>query len=289
MSTFNSINTNRAAVFAIQSLNQNTLELNVTQKRISTGFRVADSRDDTGAFSVAQAVRSDMAGLTAVNEQMGGARGIVSTTATALNSISNTMQQLRTTATRLADSAITADSRVQYENQFNLLNQQIRSFITDSTYNGRTLLSTSGGAGGGNLVGIRNEAGREFTINAIDGNTLTYGGDLTSTLAPPSTAAQAQAFIQQAASDTGTGYMSIERRINNAMASIGAAGQFVDAQIIFNTKRLDALNDGLGALVDADLVKESSRVQALQTRQQLSFQTLSLANQAPQSLLSLFR
>ena len=75
MSTFNSINTNRQAVFALQALNQNTSELSTVQKRVSTGFRVADSRDDTGAFSVAQSVRSDIAGVTAVNEQLGGARG----------------------------------------------------------------------------------------------------------------------------------------------------------------------------------------------------------------------
>ena len=93
--SYNSINTNRQAVFALQSLNQNTMELNATQKRVSTGFRVADSRDDTGAFSVAQAVRSDLAGVTAVNEQLGGARGILATTLTSLTQISNTMQQLQ--------------------------------------------------------------------------------------------------------------------------------------------------------------------------------------------------
>ena len=296
--SYNSINTNRQAVFALQSLNQNTMELNATQKRVSTGFRVADSRDDTGAFSVAQAVRSDLAGVTAVNEQLGGARGILSTTMTSLTQISNTMQQLRTNVTRLADGAITAESRLQYQEQFTMLNRQIQSFVTDATYNGRTLLATvgaaagvgfPGGTSGGEIQGIRNETGGEYTIAAFDGATLTLAGNLTGAVTVPTSSAAAQFYIQGGASATGTNLASIEARINAALSSFGAAQQFVDNQINYNTKKLDALNDGLGALVDADLAKESSRMTALQTRQQLSMQTLSMANQAPQSLLSLFR
>jgi flagellin len=295
--SFNSINTNRQAVFALQSLNQNTMELNATQKRVSTGFRVADSRDDTGAFSVAQAVRSDLAGMTAVNEQLGGARGILSTTMTSLTQISNTMQQLRTTVTRLADGAITAESRNSYNLQFQSLNKQIASFVTDATYNGRTLLATGATTGfpsgtiGGNIESIRNETGGEYTIAAFDGASLTLAGSLaaTATIADLTTAAGAQAYLQTGSTATGTNFASIEARIGRALSSFGASQQFVDNQINYNTKKLDALNDGLGALVDADLAKESSRMTALQTRQQLSMQTLSMANQAPQSLLSLFR
>ncbi|MGI9127702.1 MAG: flagellin [Roseomonas sp.] len=299
--SYNSINTNRQAVFAIQSLNQNTMELNATQKRVSTGFRVADSKDDTGAFSVAQAVRSDIAGVTAVNEQLGGARGILSTTMTSLTQISNTMQQLRTNITRLADGAISGESRDQYNEQFRMLNRQIQSFVTDATYNGRTLLSTAVttaanatlGFGpnviGGEIQSIRNETGGEFTIAAFDGATLTLANSLTGTATVPASAAAAQGYIQGAVTATGTNLGSIEARINRALASFGASQQFVDNQINYNTKKLDALADGLGALVDADLAKESSRMTALQTRQQLSFQTLSMANQGPQSLLSLFR
>ena len=295
--SFNSINTNRAAVFAMQSLNQNTMELDASRKRVSTGFRVADSKDDTGAFSVAQAVRSDMAGVTAVNEQLGGARGILATTMTSLTQISNTMQQLRTTVTRLADGAITAESRTQYNQQFQSLNRQIQSFVADATYNGRTLLATGATTGfpagttGGNIESIRNETGGEFTIQAFDGASLTLANSLaaTATIADLGSAAAAQAYLQTGATATGTTLASIEARINRALSSFGASQQFVDNQLTYNTKKLDALNDGLGALVDADLAKESSRMTALQTRQQLSMQTLSMANQAPQSLLSLFR
>jgi flagellin len=288
MSIYNSINTNRQAVFAMQTLNFNTSELNGVQKRVSTGFRVSDSRDDTGAFSVAQAVRSDIAGVTAVNEQLGGARGILATTLSALGEVSNTMQQLRTTLTRLGDSNVVGDSRLQYQEQFSSLVQQVRNFISDATYNGRTLLPTSGTVAG-SITGIRNESGAQYSIPGVLASTLVIGGTMSGPVVVPSTAAEAIGYFSGPITSTGTNLFSVENRLNNALASFGASAKFVDNQVAFNTKRIDALTDGLGALVDADLAKESARMTALQTRQELSLQTLSMANQTPQKLLSLFR
>jgi flagellin len=276
--SFNSVNTNRQAVFALQSLNQTNAELGFTQKRVSTGYRVSDARDDGGAFAVAQAVRSDVAGVTAVGEQLGGTRGILSTTFASLSVVSDTMKQARAVLTRLADAAVTGDSRLQYESQYTLLVNQIGSFIDDAFYNGRTLLSTIGPSGG-NIVSIRNETGGTFTINAVD------GAGLKLLSAVPTTAALAVARLT-----SGTGDFDVkDAAISSALNSFGAQMQFVENQQVYNSKKVDALNDGLGALVDADLAKESSNLQALQTRQELGLQTLSLANQGPQVLLSLFR
>jgi flagellin len=275
--SFNSVNTNRQAVFALQSLNQTTSELSGVQKRVSTGYRVADARDDGGAFAVAQAVRSDVAGITAVGEQLGGVKGVLQTTFAALSTVSDTMKQVRATLTRLADGAINGDQRAQYDNQYALLTQQISDFIDDATYNGRTLLSLTGPAGG-DIVGIRNEGGGTFTVAAVDGATL----KLSTT--PPADAAAAQAMIA-----AGGAFDTIDGLISTALNEFGASMQYVDNQITYNSKKIDAMNDGLGALVDADLAKESSKLQALQTRQQLGIQTLGIANQGPQVLLSLFR
>jgi flagellin len=276
--SFNSVNTNRQAVFALQSLNLTNSELGGVQKRVSTGFRVADARDDGGAFAVAQAVRSDVAGVTAVGEQLGGTRGILSTTFASLSVVSDTMKQARAVLTRLADAAVTDSSRDQYEEQYTLLVNQIGSFIDDAFYNGRTLLSTVGPAGG-DIVSIRNESGTTFTIQAVDGTTL----KLNSTV--PVDAAAAVARLAP-----GTGDFDVkDAAISTALNKFGAQMQFVDNQITYNSKKIDAMNDGLGALVDADLAKESSKLQALQTRQQLGIQTLGIANQGPQVLLSLFR
>jgi flagellin len=276
--SFNSVNTNRQAVFALQSLNLTNSELGGVQKRVSTGFRVADARDDGGAFAVAQAVRSDVAGVTAVGEQLGGTRGILSTTFASLSVVSDTMKQLRAVITRLADGAVTDDSRDQYNEQYTLLNEQIGNFIDDAFYNGRTLLSTDVAAGGGDITSIRNETGEDFTIEAVDGETLKM-----TTLGPLEATDAADLII------SGGEFAEIDANISTALNKFGAQMQYVDNQITYNSKKIDAMNDGLGSLVDADLAKESSRLQALQTRQQLGVQTLGLANQGPQVLLSLFR
>ncbi|MFM7417122.1 MAG: flagellin [Alphaproteobacteria bacterium] len=272
--SLNSVNTNRQAVFALQSLNQTNADLGLVQKRVSTGFRVADARDDGGAYAVAQAVRSDIAGVTAVNEQLGGVKGVLQTTFAALTVVSDTMKQARAVLTRLADGNIDSTQRAQYDTQFAQLKTQITGFINDATYNGRTLLSTATGSGG-NIVGIRNESGGTFTITAEDGAAL----QITAT---PSDAQSAVTLLNG-------GFITVETAIGRALNKFGASMQFVENQITYNVKKNDALNDGLGALVDADLAKESSNLQALQTRQQLGVQTLSLANQGPQVLLSLFR
>ena len=274
----NSVNTNRTAMLALQSLNQTNTELAGVQKRVSTGYRVADARDDGGAYAVAQAVRSDVAGVIAVNEQLGGVKGILQTTFATLSQVSDTMRQARAALTRLADGAISSDQRKQYEEQYKQLSTQITQFINDGRYNGRTLLSTdtSAAVGGGDLLGIRNEDGGTFMISATNGTALQLG------TAIPTDYASAATFL------TST-FSSIENTIATALNKFGANMQYIENQMAYNSKKVDALNDGLGALVDADLAKESANLQALQTRQQLGVQTLSLANQGPQILLSLFR
>lgn len=277
---FNSINTNAQSLIALQSLNITNEQLSTTQKRVSTGFRVSDARDDGGAFAVAQSVRSDMAGVVAVNEQLGGIKGILETTFAALSVVSDTMKQLRATLTRLADGAISSEQRTAYAEQYTFLAKQVASFVDDATYNGRTLLSTVSTAipNGGNITAIRNEAGGLFTIEAVDGSAL----KLTATA--PTNAAAAQTSI-----NSGGAFDIAEAAISKALNQFGASMAFVDSQITYNSKKSDAMSNGLGALVDADLARESSTLEALKVRQQLGVQTLGLANQGPQVLLGLFR
>ncbi|MCA3387433.1 MAG: flagellin [Roseomonas sp.] len=271
----NSVNTNLAAMTALQSLNRTNDALGVVQKRVSTGFRVADAKDDGGAFAVAQTVRGDIAGLTAANEQLGGLKGVVDVTLQGLGQVSKTMVELRTVLTRLADGTINGEQRAQYEQQYTQLQTQIERFIEDATYNGRTLLSTAAASGGGDIVSIRNEAGTTLTLAAYNGTT-----DFV-VAAAPADATAAQAAI---AGD----WANVNENINDALNRLGADARYVDAQISYNRDKLDALEGGLGALIDADLAKEAARLQALQIRQQLGTQTLSITNQAPQALISLF-
>jgi flagellin len=289
--TMNSINTNTQSLIALQNLNTTNAQMSAVQKRVSTGYRVADARDDGGAFAVAQAVRSDVAGVIAVGEQLGGVKGVLQTTFAALSVVSDTMKQIRAVLTRLADAAISTDQRKTYGEQYTLLAKQVKDFIDDATYNGRTLLqvslttatvgtvvSTFGADNGGNITAIRNEGGGTFTIEAVNGDTL----KITNTA--PASATAAQGFIA-----SGGAFDTIDTELSLALNRFGASMAFVDSQITYNSKKVDAMTEGLGALVDADLAKESSSLEALKVRQQLGIQTLGLANQGPQVLLGLFR
>ena len=275
--TMNSINTNTQSLIALQNLNTTNAQMSAVQKRVSTGYRVADARDDGGAFAVAQAVRSDVAGVIAVGEQLGGVKGVLQTTFAALSVVSDTMKQIRAVLTRLADAAISSDQRTTYVKQYELLTKQVGDFVDDATYNGRSLLST-GTATGGDITAIRNEGGGTFTIQAVDGDTLKI------TTTAPASATAAQGFIA-----SGGTFDTVDVALSLALNRFGASMSFVDSQITYNSKKVDAMTEGLGALVDADLAKESSSLEALKVRQQLGIQTLGLANQGPQVLLGLFR
>lgn len=340
--TMNSINTNAQSLIALQSLNATNAQMSVIQKRVTTGYRVADAKDDGGAFAVSQAVRSDVAGVIAVGEQLGGVKGVLETTFAALSVVSDTMKKIRAVLTRLADGAINADQRTTYADQFRLLSDQVSKFVDDATYNSRTLLSTNPVNNGGDITGIRNESGGTFTIKAVDGEAMKLAQDtfvLTAAelddiddaikvdigveLAAADPVAWAAKTAAQKTTDIDTAFAALpadekqiridakasvlmvaeatsmiqsggafddaERLISSALTQFGSDMSFVDEQISYNSKKVDAMEAGLGALVDSDLARESSRLEALKVRQQLGVQTLGLANQGPQVLLGLFR
>jgi len=275
-----SVITNVGAMTALQSLNRTNDALAEVQKRISTGYRVADAKDDGGAFAVAQTVRSDTASLGAVNEQLGGLRGLVDISLTALEQVSKTMIEVRSVLTRLSDGTIAGEARDQYNQQYAQLRDQITNFLEDADYFGRNLLTGTSPAD--DIITLRSEsadAADLYTLPALGPNTnfLVMAG-------PFATDADARAALDPATGD----FTDINSIINDAMNRLGADARYIDAQINYNGSKLDAMEAGLGNLIDADLAKESARLQALQIRQQLGTQTLSIANQAPQFLTSLF-
>lgn len=274
----NSVITNTGALVALQSLNKTNDELGVTQKRISTGLRVADAKDDGAAFAVSQKVKADMSGLTSANEQLGGVKGILDTTHAALNNISATMKDIRAVLVKMGDETLGTAEFAQYSAQYTQLRSQVTNFVSDAFYNGRTLLDTTAANGGGDINTVRNESGGTTTVTSVDG-----AGTLIVATAP-TTAANARTAIQ-----AGGDFETVQTAINDALNKFGNDSRSVDAQVTYNKQKIDALESGLGALVDADLAKEAARLQSLQIRQQLGTTALSTANQAPQALLSLFR
>jgi len=272
----NSVNTNIGAMVALQSLNRTNDEMSVTQKRISTGQRVADAKDDGAAFAVAQSVRADVAALTSSNEQLGGTQGLLDTTNSALKKVSDTMSDVRKVLLKLAQDDLTTDERTQYGAQYTALRAQVQSFVDDASYNGQQLLGAAPGGTDDRKI-VRNEGDDRITIASTDKTTLVVA-------AAPTTAAAALTALGASGN-----FKTVERAINTAMNQYGSDNKTVAGQISFNKEKIDALEGGLGALVDADLAKESAKLQSLQIRQQLGTQSLSIANQSPQALLSLFR
>ncbi len=109
-----SIITNTAASVAVASLNATATSLSNAEKQISTGYRVADATDDGAAYAVAQRVRSDVGALTSANQQLGNVQGLLSTTISGLNDVSNTLNTARTVLVKLADSNTQGNQRTQY-------------------------------------------------------------------------------------------------------------------------------------------------------------------------------
>ena len=301
--SLNSVNTNIGAQVALQSLNLTNTQLATTQKRISTGYRVADAIDDGGAFAVAQNVRADVSTLTTVNQQLGNAKGLVGTTVNALTSLSNTLISAKSLLAQIADQSISDTQRNQYVASYISLVKQVGNTVDGSTYNGQTLVGAASGAvaATGKSV-ISSEVGATISLAAEDNsglaNTLAslIGTTFTRTVAgvdtiaaPAASAAQSNASIALTATTGASAFVTAETALNNQLNLAGANSNFLDATISANSNKIDSLNAGLGALVDADLSKESANLQSLQIRQQLGTQSLSLANQAPQALLSLFK
>jgi flagellin len=294
----NSVITNAGAMVALQSLNKTNDMMDVTQKRISTGYRVADSKDDGAAFAVAQKVRGDVAGLTSANEQLGGATGLLDTTLEGLKSISTTLANVKSVMTKLADDKVVGDDRTNYENQYNKLRQQVGSFVNDSSYNGSSLLGTSGatddvdGAGaavvaadGASFNVVRSEKLATFALTGQTSGSFDLAEKATGT-----TAAEWKTALNGTDGGSVDGeFAFVEKKVNDALNQYGNDSKAITNQVSFNKSKMEALETGLGALIDADLAKESARMQSLTIRQQLGTTSLSTANQAPSSLLSLFR
>ena len=278
--SLSSVNTNLGAMLALQSLNRTNEALGEVQKRISTGYRVADAKDDGGAFAVAQSIKADTAALTTVNEQLGGLRGLVDVSLTALEQVSKTMIEIRSVLTRLSDGTVGDSARDQYNQQYDQLRTQVGNFLADASYFGRNLLT--GTSPTDDVVTLRSESAETanlYTLPALgpDVNFIVAAG-------PFADAADARAAL---AETTGDCHL-VNTTINNAMNRLGSDARYIDAHVVYNRDKLDAMEGGLGTLIDADLARESARLQALQIRQQLGSQTLSIANQAPQFLMSLF-
>jgi flagellin len=280
----NSVNTNMGAMVALESLDATNAQLQAVQKQVSTGYRVADATDDGAAYAVAQSVRSTVGALTSANQQLGNVQGLLSTTMSGLNNISNTMTSMRDVLVKLADSNTTGTVRTNYINQYQSMLSNVQTFVQDADYNGKTLIGNLSGSNGtfSRVAVSRNESGSTYGIATFGGSAM-YGS-----IAFTSTQLNGASTVQALITATGT-FLNQFNAIGKELNSIGSSVNYVNNQVSYNSDKINALNSGIGSLVDADLAQESAQLQALQIRQQLGTQALTIANQAPTQLLNLFK
>jgi flagellin len=281
-----SVNTNVGAMAALQSLNETTKGMSQVQSRINTGLNVSSTKDDSASYTIAQGLRGDMGGLKAVSSSLSRAKSVTDVAVAGAEQISDVVNQMKAKAYQSADAGIDTSTRTALNNDFVALRDQITTIVNSSDFNGTNLLKASGGTVTA-LQSLKDSATGTSTWDpdslSVANQGLQLGGTVVTVAASGNINSQASA---QAMIDTLT---TTQSNLKTSLSTLGAASRKIDAQSTFTSKLSDTIESGIGNLVDADLAKESARLQALQVKQQLGVQALSIANQAPQTITSLFR
>lgn len=275
----NSVNTNVGAIIALSSLRTVNREVDAVSKKVQTGFRVADAQDDAAVFAVAQGIRGDIKAKASVQSSLAGGEGLAQVTNAALKGISDAIGDVRAKLALLGSGSISDDQRAIYQEDVTQLVETMTSYTTQANFNGKNLLSNTQSGADASFVADTAGATLTLTFTDIEAEIATFDGASTIGSADP-----AGDFAT-----ANTALTTLETAVNNAMASVAAEGRALTLQKNFTDDLVDAAKKGLGALVDADVAAESANLQALQVRQQLNIQALSIANQQPNTLLSLFR
>ena len=272
-----SVNTNSGAAVALQYLNMTEGQLTKTQSAINSGYKVATARDDGAVYAIAQNQRGNVAGFTAVINSINNATSAVDVALSAGQSISDLLIQMKQKALAAADASLDTASRQALNANFVALRDQITTIVTNATFNGFNLVNGSTN----NITALASADGtRRITTAAqnmkLSSTIMTVKS--TNTISTQAKASTLIATIQTSLSN-----------VNSALAKLSAGAAKFSIQGTFAQKLSDTLTAGIGNLVDANMASESARLQSLQVKQQLGVQALSIANQAPQTILSLFR
>lgn len=291
-----SINTNVGAAAALQSLNATNRSLATVQSRINTGLNVSSTKDDSSAYTIAQGLRGDLGELKAVTSSLSTAKSVSDVAVAGAEQISDVVNQLKTLAKQAADTTISAETRKAYNDDFKALRDQITTIVNSSEFNGTNLLKNGGGTIGA-LQSLQDKSATPGTTT-YEADTLTVANQDLTLAATESKATTATNGVLGAdseiasAADAAAMASTLEvfaKKVATSLSTLGSASRQIDNQLTFTSKLSDTIESGIGNLVDADLAKESAKLQALQVKQQLGVQALSIANQAPQTITSLFR
>lgn len=277
-----SILTNNSAMNALSTLRNINNNLGNTQDRISSGLKVSSGKDNAAYFGISQSMKSDSSLNKAVNESMSLAKNAVATARLGVEAVSDLAAQY---IDRLAFAANNQTEAAAINLELTALGEQMDNIVKQSTFNGTDLLSGSGVSLVVTTGVVRGTAdpttmaATQFTVATADVTTMIT--NLKAITATTTTPADANAELAKA--------KIIFESMTDHATKLGIGEKTIENQQSFLKTLTDRLDSGIGSMIDADMEEEAARLQALQVQQQLSTQALSIANQGPQNILSLFR
>jgi flagellin len=278
-----SILTNPSSLTALRNFGAIQRSLSTVQDRVSTGLRVTGAVADASNFAIAQGVRTEVRAIDAVIKGLNNAKGVAKVGIAGATAVSDLMADIRKKITEAANPANTTQQQQILQNDYEELIAQFRQILENSSFNGENVIVE-------NAIAFNLALGSPNNINVlsnINGGTLTVRGHhLDVSYArlnneDVSTSANALTALNVWETEMVT--------VGEALGELGADMRALELQTEFLESQRDAVEEGLGNIVDADLARESARLTSFQVQEQLAVQTLSLANQRPQTLLGLFQ
>ena len=272
-----SVNTNVGAMTALQYLNQTQGQLAQTQSEINSGLKVADAKDNGAIYAIAQNQRASVAGYQSVLNSLNNGSSSIDVALSAGQSISDLLIQLKQQALSAADPSLDTASRQALNANFTALRDQITTIVKNAVFNNFNLVD-------GSTQQIQALASSDGTRRVTtQAQNLSLSGQIVTLTSTATISTQAKASALIATLQTSL------TNVNGALAKLSAGAAKFSIQATFAQKLSDTLTTGIGNLVDANMADESAQLQSLQVKQQLGIQALSIANQAPQTILSLFQ
>ncbi len=274
----NSVNTNAASMAALENLTATQMQLAQTQSRINTGLKVASAKDNGAIWAIAQNQRATSGSLDAVKDSLQRSSSTVDVAISAGESVSDLLLQMKQKALAASDTTLDANSRSALNADFISLRDQITKVVSNADFNGVNMIQS----GGTQVQALANDSGT--SVISVQAQDLSLGGANLGALGTTSS------IGTQALASTMIGTLQTAiTNVSNSLSALGTGSKALQSHLTFVGKLQDSINAGIGNLVDADLAKESANLQALQTKQQLGVQALSIANQSSSILLGLFR
>ena len=276
--SLNSVNTNKGAMIALQNLNSTNKDLGTVQNRVNTGLKIATAKDNGAIWAIAQNQRAESSSLNSVISSLQRGQSVADVAMSAGTAISDILVQMKEKVLAATEAGLSTASKQALSDEYQSLRDQIDTIANNASFDGVNLISSTG-VNNASIKAIAN-ADATATID-IDHVVLSKSNTKIAATLSTLTGTVGSADVQE--------IEDAIQDVSSALSKLGTGAKALETHMTNVMKLQDTLDTGIGNLVDADLAKESARLQALQTKQQLGVQALSIANQSSSILLGLFR